>query len=102
MTPKTLKMVLAAFSSGARNKRIKLESYTHYQWTSPPAEAFIVFTDLRPRATETEVGAALCAIGAGGTLTFLFLTNSNITLVFLNSNITSVRYIDTIIFVLCT
>ena len=36
----------------------------------PPAVAFTAFADVRPRATETEIGAVLCAIGAGGTLTF--------------------------------
>ena len=35
----------------------------------PPAVAFTAFADVWPRATETEIGAALCAIGAGGTLT---------------------------------
>ena len=34
----------------------------------PPAVAFIAFTDVWPRATETEVGAILCAIGAGKAL----------------------------------
>ena len=38
-----------------------------YQWTSPVA--FTAFANLWPRATETEIGAALCAIGAGRTLT---------------------------------
>ena len=36
----------------------------------PPALAFITFADVWPRATETEIGAALCAIGAGRTLNF--------------------------------
>ena len=36
----------------------------------PPAVAFTAFTDVWPRATETEIGAALCAIGAGRTLNF--------------------------------
>ena len=31
----------------------------------PPAVAFTAFTDAWPRAIETEIGAALCAIGAG-------------------------------------
>ena len=36
----------------------------------PPAVAFTAFADVWPRATgEKEIGAALCAIGAGGTLT---------------------------------
>ena len=35
-----------------------------YQWTSPPAVAFTAFADAWPRAIETEIGAALCAIGA--------------------------------------
>ena len=38
----------------------------------PPAVAFTVFVDAWPRATETEIGAALCAIGRGkGLLLFL-------------------------------
>ena len=37
----------------------------------PPAVAFTVFADVWPRATETEIGAALCAVGAGRTLTFV-------------------------------
>ena len=37
----------------------------------PPTVAFTAFTDAWPRATETEIGGALCAIGAGRTLTFL-------------------------------
>ena len=35
----------------------------------PPAVAFTAFTDVWPRARETEIGAALCAIGVGRTLT---------------------------------
>ena len=38
----------------------------------PPAVAFAAFADVWPRATETEIGAALCAIGAGRTLTLTF------------------------------
>ena len=38
----------------------------------PPAVAFTAFTDVWSRATETEIGAALCAIGAERTLTFTF------------------------------
>ena len=38
----------------------------------PPTVAFTAFADLWPRATETEIGAALCTIGAGRTLTFDF------------------------------
>ena len=34
----------------------------------PPAVAFTAFADAWPRATEMEIGAALCAIGAGRTL----------------------------------
>ena len=37
----------------------------------PPAVALTAFADAWPRAIETEIGAALCAIGAGRTLTFL-------------------------------
>ena len=36
----------------------------------PPSVAFTA--DVLPRATETEIGAVLCAIGAGRTLTFDF------------------------------
>ena len=36
----------------------------------PPAVAFTAFADVWPRAAETEIGTALCAIGAGRTLTF--------------------------------
>ena len=39
----------------------------------PSAIAFTASADVWPRATETEIGAALCAIGAGGTLTFFIL-----------------------------
>ena len=38
----------------------------------PPAVAFTAFADVWPRATETEIGAALCANGAGTTLTLTF------------------------------
>ena len=44
-----------------------------YQWTSPPAVAFTAFADAWPRTIETEIGAALCAIGRGKGL-LLFLT----------------------------
>ena len=36
----------------------------------PPAVASTAFADAWPTAIETEIGAALCAIGAGRTLTF--------------------------------
>ena len=39
----------------------------------PPSVAFTVFTDVRPSATETEIGTALCAIGRGRTLNFFDL-----------------------------
>ena len=35
----------------------------------PPAVAFTAFADVWPRATETEIGATLCAIDAGRILT---------------------------------
>ena len=38
----------------------------------PPAVAHPAFADAWPRAIETEIGAALCAIGAGRTLNFDF------------------------------
>ena len=31
----------------------------------PPAVAFTAFADVWPRSTETEIGTALCTIGAG-------------------------------------
>ena len=37
----------------------------------PPIVAFRAFANAWPRAMEMEIGAALCAIGAGRTLTFL-------------------------------
>ena len=37
----------------------------------PPAVALTALADAWPRAIETEIGAALCAIGAGRSLTFL-------------------------------
>ena len=36
----------------------------------PPAAAFTAFADMWPRATETDIGATLCAIAAGRTSTF--------------------------------
>ena len=38
----------------------------------PPAVAFTAFADTWPRAIETEIGAALCAIGHGKDFDFLF------------------------------
>ena len=40
----------------------------------PPAVAFTAFADAWPRAIETEIGAALCAIGHGKDFDFDFLT----------------------------
>ena len=40
----------------------------------PPAVALTAFADMWPRAIETEIGATLCAIGVGRTLTIGFLT----------------------------
>ena len=37
----------------------------------PPAVAFTAFADVWTRATGTEMGATLCAIGVGRALTFL-------------------------------
>ena len=48
----------------------------------PPVVAFTAFADVWPRATETEIGAALCAIGAGRTLTFLIVLISCLPLFF--------------------
>ena len=36
----------------------------------PTSVAFTAFADVWPRATETEIGATLCAIGTGRTLNF--------------------------------
>ena len=36
----------------------------------PPAVVFTAFADVWPRVTETEIGAALCAIGAGKVFDF--------------------------------
>ena len=41
-----------------------------YQWISPPLQPSLAFADAWPTAIETEIGTALCAIGAGRTLTF--------------------------------
>ena len=38
----------------------------------PPALAFTAFADAWPRAIETEIGAALCAIGRGKELVLTF------------------------------
>ena len=38
----------------------------------PPAVAFTAFSDEWPRAIEAEIGAALCAIGAGKDFDFAF------------------------------
>ena len=39
----------------------------------PSTVAFTAFADVWPRARETEIGAALCAIGAGRTFTIFDL-----------------------------
>ena len=39
--------------------------HTELPVDQPPVVAFTAFADVWPWATETEVGAALCAIGAG-------------------------------------
>ena len=39
----------------------------------PPAVAFTAFADAWPRAIETEIGAALCAIGRGKDFDFNFV-----------------------------
>ena len=39
----------------------------------PPAVAFTSFADVWPRATETDIGAALCTIGTGRTLNLTFM-----------------------------
>ena len=64
-------MVLTAFSSGARHKTMEWEyKHAELQVDERFAVAFTAFADVWPRAAETEMGAALCAIGAGRTLTF--------------------------------
>ena len=42
----------------------------------PPTLAFSAGTDEWPRATEMEMGAALCAIGVGRTLTLASLNHA--------------------------
>jgi len=44
----------------------------------PPAVAFTAFADTWPRARETEIGAALCAIGAGRTLVLKYFVCSSL------------------------
>ena len=44
----------------------------------PTAVAFTAFADVWPRATKTEIGAALCTIGAGRTLTFDLLLEKDL------------------------
>ena len=69
--PKTLKMVLTAFLSGARHMRKEWEvKHAELPVDQPPAVAFTAFADVWPRGIETEIGVALSAIGAGRTLTF--------------------------------
>ena len=53
----------------------------------PSAVAFTAFADVWPRATEMEMVAALCAIGAGRNLTLDFLLLSDLfCLNFMRSN----------------
>ena len=64
--PKTLKVVLTAFSSGTRHMRmewkVKLAKLPAVQ---PPAVAFTAFADSWPRGRETEIGATVYTIGRG-------------------------------------
>ena len=71
--PRTLKMVLIAFSSGARQKRMEGESYTRGATSGPaPAVAFTAFADVRPRATEN--GDRRCPMRHWRRRNFDFLT----------------------------
>ena len=40
-----------------------------YQWTSPPLQLSLLSQTCGLGLLETKIGAALCAIGVGGTLT---------------------------------
>ena len=64
-------MVLAAFSSGTRHKRSRDVKHEKLPVGQPSAVAFTAFAYVWPRAAEAEIGATLCAIGAGRTLTVL-------------------------------
>ena len=44
----------------------------------PPAIAFTAFADAWPRSIETEIGAALCAIGRGKDCDFFFDNKSQL------------------------
>ena len=61
-------MVLTAFSSGARHREWSGKvKHAELPVDQPPAVAFTAFADVWLRATEMEIGAALCAIGMGRT-----------------------------------
>ena len=63
-----------------------------YQWTSPPpAVAFTAFADVWPRATQTETGAVLCAMGVGRTSTFFDILYQSLPLPTRPSEVVRVR-----------
>ena len=73
MIPKTLKLYLLpshlAFNIREWSGNVK---HAELPVDQPSTVAFTAFADVWPRATETEIGAILCAIGARMTLTFDF------------------------------
>ena len=77
--PKTLKMVLAAFLfwRSKNEKRSGEVKHAELPVDQPPAVALTVLADAWPRAIETEIGAALCAIGRGKDFDFFFVECRN-------------------------
>ena len=69
-------MVLTAFPSGARHMRSGTVKLAELPVDQPPAVAFTALADAWPRAIETEIGAALCAIGYGKGLFETMLADS--------------------------
>ena len=63
-------MVLTAVSSGPRHREWSGKvKHAELPVDQPPAVAFTALAGVWPRATE--IGAALCAIGVGRTLTLI-------------------------------
>ena len=60
-----------------RNGKVK---HAELPVDQPSAVAFTAFADVWPRATETEMGAALCAIGVGRTLNMTYYCMRHIVL----------------------
>ena len=55
--PSRLALDIREWSGKVKHKKLPVDQ--------PPAVAFTAFADMWPGATETEIGAAQCAIGAG-------------------------------------